>query len=439
MVHAEIDSAVAGVLAGVVASGETAGVVAGVHVADRAPSSYAFGAAAVDRDDPIGAESRLPVGSLTKQFTAACIALLWDRGRLALDDPLEAYVPQARRLAPISLGQLVHHTSGLPKIASRTGDDPWVPVSVAHRLDALDPAACLAPGTRYRYSNLNYWLLGRVVEVASGTSYPSFLYEHVLRPLGMNDSSCDPACQTVGGHTGRPGALRRTRDWHPEWLGSAAVIVSTAPDLLRWDAGLPALLSQAAREIVFAPDPATGAVRYAGGWIVSRQNGAPFVWHNGEIGGFQSANVLLPGARAAVCVLTNADGLEGPTADPLFLAQHIADCIAPGPKVDTEPRVHAAARELAERRFDPSRFSGALRRRADAGAVEALRSEALGPVVALRAFAAEPADGGERFCFSVRYRRHQRTLTMVVDRDGLIDDFSFAFLNFAYGPTALRK
>jgi D-alanyl-D-alanine carboxypeptidase len=437
-VNATIDAAVAEVLADAVESGETAGAVAGIGIAGRAPAFHAFGVVAIDRDDPIHAESRLSIGSLTKQFTAACIVLLCDRGRLSLDDPLDAYVPEARRLAPISLGQLLHHTSGLPKINSQTGDDPFTAISIQDRLDAVDPASCLAPGARYRYSNVNYWLLGRIIEVASGTSYRSFLHDEILRPLSMNDSGCDIVCPTVSGHTGVPGALRRTRDWHPDWLGSAASLVSTAPDMLRWDFGLPSLLSPEANAAMFAPDPSTGVVGYAGGWIVSAQNGAPFVYHNGEIGGFQAANVLLPSASAAVCVLTNTDGLEGPTADPLFLAQHIADRVVPGTEVDTGPQVRGAALEVAERRFEPSRFSARLRGIADAAAVATLRSERLGPVLALRAFAAEPAERGERFYFNVRYPKHHRTLMMVIDADGLIDEFSFAFLNFEYGPLARR-
>lgn len=436
--RATIDSAVAEVLAEAVESGETAGAVAGIGVAGSAPSFYACGVAALDDGRPVHAESRFSIGSLTKQFTAACTLILLDRGRLSLDDRLDAYLPEARRLPPITIRQLIHHTSGLPKINSRTGDDPFVAVSARERLDAIDQASCRAPGERYNYSNVNYWLLGKVVEVASGTSFQSFLHDEVLRPLSMNDSGCDVARRSVGGHTGVPGALRRARDWHPGWLGPAAMLVSSAPDVLRWDFGLKSLLSAEAFAAMFAPDPATAVVRYACGWVVSEHNGAPFVWHNGEIGGFQAANVLLPSASAAVCVLTNTDGLQGETADPLFLAQRIAHYVAPAPEVETEPQVRSAALELAERRFESSRFSARLRRAADAEAVAALRSEGFGPVLALRAFAAEPVERGERFRFSVRYRKHHRTLTMVLGDDGLIDEFSFTVHNFEYGPLARR-
>ena len=436
---APIDSAVAEVLAGVVESGETVGAVAGVSLAGSAPSFYAKGLAALSASRPILGESRLSIGSLTKQFTAACIFMLRDRARLSLDDPIAAYVPEAQGLPGISLGHLLHHTSGLPKINSRTGGDPFMPVSLRERLDAIHPASRRPPGERYHYSNLNYWLLGRVIETVSGASFACFMDANVLRPLGMDDSACDTARRDVRGHTGVPGALRPAGDWHPDWLGSAAALVSSAPDVLRWNTGLESLLSPGAFAALFAPDPATATVRYAGGWIVSERNGAPFVWHNGEIGGFQAANVLLPAVSASVCVLTNTDGLAGETADPLFLAQSIADCVAPAPEVEVEPRVRDLALDLAERRFESSRFSARLRRTADAEAVAALRAERFGPVIELRAFAAEPAERGERFRFRVRYHRHHRTLTIAIDPDGLIDAFSFAVLNFEYGPLARRR
>lgn len=436
---APTDAAVADVLSDAVESATTAGVVAGIGVAGRAPVFHAFGTAALGGGEPVHAGSRFAIGSLTKQFTAACVLLLSDRGKLSLDDPLVAYVPKARRLAPITVRQLLHHTSGLPKIGIRTGGDPFTGISLRARVDAIDLAACLAPGARYRYSNLNYWLLGEVIEVASGAPYANVLHDGVLRPLGMNDSSCDARDRTVGGHTGVRGALRRTRDWHPDWLGSAASVVASAPDVLRWNFGARSLLSPYAFATMFAPDPATAPARYACGWIVGEENGAPFVWHNGEIGGFHAANVLLPRSAAAICVLSNTDGIEGETADPLFLAQQIADRIAPAPDVDAGPRVRRDALELAERRFDAARFSARLRGAADRDVLDALEAEAFGPVLELRPIGREDAEHGERYRFNVRYRAHRRTLALVLDREGRIDEFTFGFLNIEYGPGARRR
>lgn len=431
---ARIESATADELCNAVARGETAGIVAGVAVGDEPPSIHACGVAAVGEDRPLESLSQFSVGSVTKQFTATCIFILADRARLSLDDSLETYVPEARRFQRTTISQLLHHTSGLPTVNSRTGEDPFLAVPASKRLLAIDPDAQVRPGERYRYSNLNYWLLGHVIERVAGVPFPQFLHDEVLRPLGMSSSGHDIGSGSVVGHTGPVGDLRRARRWNSEWLGAAAALVSNAPDVLRWDSGLKTLLSEQAFAAMFHPDPATAVVRYAGGWIVSEQNGVPFVWHNGEISGFQAANVLLPSASAAVCVMTNADGLGGATTDPLLVAQDIADHIIGVPEIDTGQDVHRVALELAERRFESNRFTSRLRSVADLGAVRALRDESFGPVRWLRAFAAEPSERGTRYRFNVRYEQHRRVLTFVLHAGGLVDDFSFNVLNREYGP-----
>ncbi|MBV8116665.1 MAG: beta-lactamase family protein, partial [Candidatus Eremiobacteraeota bacterium] len=200
------DSALAEILSDVVRRGEAVGIVAGVATEGREPTFHAVGSPAIAGGEALHSDSRFAIGSLTKQFTAACVLLLRERGQLSFEDRLDDYVADLVHLQSISLGQLLHHTSGLPKIGVRTGADPYTASPLRTRIAGIDPRQCIAPGVKYRYSNWNYWLLGRVVEVVSGRSYADFLHEEIFRPLGMTDSSCDPRRRTVLGHTGEPGA-----------------------------------------------------------------------------------------------------------------------------------------------------------------------------------------------------------------------------------------
>ena len=148
---------------------------------------------------PVPADARFRIGSATKMFTAGLVLQLAAEGRLGLDDPVQAWLPgQLPASYPtITVGQLLDHTSGLPKSTEDAGhEDPaWV---VRHRFDWHSPRAVVrsatgqpmafAPGTKQEYNGVNYFLAGLVVESVTGHSYAHELRTRLLRPLDLDDT-----------------------------------------------------------------------------------------------------------------------------------------------------------------------------------------------------------------------------------------------------------
>ncbi|MET8954776.1 serine hydrolase domain-containing protein [Streptomyces sp. NPDC004393] len=135
------------------------------------------------------------IGSLTKTLTATVLTALADSGVLALDDPLELFLP-APKGTGITLRHLAEHTSGLPRLPPGTrGRDPYTGFdtqaldSVVRHLDTLLTAPA---GSTEEYSNLGYAILGAALVAATRTPYEELLHRHLLDPLGITDVAADP-------------------------------------------------------------------------------------------------------------------------------------------------------------------------------------------------------------------------------------------------------
>ncbi len=138
-------------------------------------------------------QTKFFIGSITKQFTAACIMILIERNLLKLDDPIIMYLPDYPRPNgdKITIRHLLTHTSGIPDytnfpevILKRTQ-----PLSTEYLIDLFKNWPLeFEPGSKFSYSNSGYLLLGEIIEKISGQSYEAFLEHEILKPLGMNDS-----------------------------------------------------------------------------------------------------------------------------------------------------------------------------------------------------------------------------------------------------------
>jgi D-alanyl-D-alanine carboxypeptidase len=292
-----------------------------------------FGTRNLATQAPVDADTRFEIGSVTKQFTAAAILQLKEAGKLSLDDRLSIYVPSFPHAGEITLRQLLHQTSGLPdytdangfiRIASKAGN--------LAKIEALIAKLPLhfKPGTRWEYSNTNYIALGRVVEVASGMPYATYVRTHVFAPAGMTQTTMiaaepqlvDFATPYWRGEKGK-GALAPAPPLMDVWAGAAGAIVSTVGDLAKWD------LALQAGKIVTAPDlrlmTSSGALDngkptgYGFGWMIDTFDGHERVWHNGGTFGSSSSNVTFPTDGVDVIVLENlADAPTSGVADTIF-------------------------------------------------------------------------------------------------------------------------
>lgn len=155
----------------------------------------AYGQRAVDpAPEPLDEATVFDAASLTKPIvTATLVQLLRERGQLDVEAPLQRYLPDCGGAdkAGITLRQLLTHTSGLPAGLPRNGAGDWAGADDAQRIACGLPLAA-APGTQFRYSDLNFILLGRIVERQSGMTLDRLAEQALFRPLGMQDSGYLP-------------------------------------------------------------------------------------------------------------------------------------------------------------------------------------------------------------------------------------------------------
>lgn len=292
----------------------------------------AYGMADVTKGVPMTPETSLRLGSLTKQFTAVAILMLAEEGKLAVTDDITKILPdypaQGRK---ITIEHLLTHTSG---IVSYTGKPDFragstKDRSVTEMIDYFknDPLE-FEPGTRYRYNNSGYFLLGAVIEKLSGMSYAQYLEQRIFTPLGMTQTAYEgkerSATVRALGHTRSDSGFTAAPPLSMSQPYAAGALVSTVDDLARWDTAISQgkLLKSASWAQAFsAYRLADGAsTEYGYGWEIGTLQGASSIAHGGGINGFSTYAIRLPQHQVFVAVLTNNDSSAIPAALVAFKA-----------------------------------------------------------------------------------------------------------------------
>ncbi len=268
------------------------------------------------------------LASVSKEFTAGAILLLQQDGKLSVGDSLAKYFPSFPNGNAITLQYLLQHRSGLVDY-NNFGDPPdfssaydaFMASGQTNYQPIVDELATFpllfAPGSQYSYSNTNYVLLGMIVAKVSGVPLGTFLQQRIFGPLGMTQTQqgypAPPVTDLALGYLTSAGAAFRAWQWNLAWLAGPGGLTSTVGDIEKWDRAVrqPGIFTQASLAQMFAPSPIAAPYgSYADGWIVSSLNGHLYVWHDGEIGGFQTINATFPNDGIDIIVLTN-DGLNG--------------------------------------------------------------------------------------------------------------------------------
>ena len=283
---------------------------------DRIVYSAAFGV--TDKVNAIAATPRsvMQIGSVTKQFTAAAILRLAERGALTLDDPIQKYVPEFdTRGATITLGRLLSHTAGIPNGWQLPADPSFEPVTRAQVIQSLNQKPLIfAPGAGWSYSNAGYMLLGYAIESITGKSFADFIHDEFALPLGLLDTGL---CGTHNlplpeGYGGLVPGWSTMKPLHPSVAQSSGSLCSTASDLARWAHLLATgyVLLPASYVTMTTParlaNNAVVANGYGFGVIKQTILGQPAVWHNGAIEGYQSFLLYFDDRDIAVAVNINA-------------------------------------------------------------------------------------------------------------------------------------
>jgi CubicO group peptidase (beta-lactamase class C family) len=278
-----------------------------------------IGATGVKRlgsNEPIGPDTPFLIGSISKSFTAIGVMQLVEAGQLSLDGPISRYLPALadQPSGAITIRQLLSHTSGYSTFQgnSTQAGDTSQKGPIARRADQLTTTApAYEPGETWEYSNANYLILGRLIEVVSGQRFPAYIKSHILEPAGMVHSFVSDGERHAAMATGhRPwfGSKRPLPDRKTD-LGSAPQggIVASASDLARY------MLMMMNREddIISAEtkaammSPASEASPYYGlGWFLDSEDGS--VWHSGSVPGVETLLTMMPAESKGVVVLVNA-------------------------------------------------------------------------------------------------------------------------------------
>lgn len=268
-----------------------------------------FGFSDGEGSDALSADSVYAVGSITKQFTAAAILKLAEEGKLSLDDTLTTFFPEWPAHKDISIFDLIHMQSGLERdfwnIAYReygykTMDQADRFQLTPHKDSELFNLLYADPlhyeqGSEYQYSNLNYWLLSKIVAVASGMSYNDYLAETFFAPLDMDTAGTDYPDDIVPGHYDD----ERTEENASLYTGCGSVSASVF-DLFKWAKALHTgeVLSDESYEAMTTK----GAGNYCCGLVKE----GVVLWHNGQLNGYNAYMSYNTFSKVLLIVLSNS-------------------------------------------------------------------------------------------------------------------------------------
>lgn len=291
-----------------------------------------YGYAHIESGRRVTSASNFRLASMTKQFTAMCIMMLKEEGKLSYDDRLTTFFPEFPAYGrSITVRHLLTHTSGLLDYESLVPDSQTVQVKDAGVLSLLrtTDSTLFPPGTRYLYSNTGYALLSLIVERVSGESFAAFLNRHIFTPLGMHSSVAFEAGisevkERAYGYTrSDSGFVFADQSVTSAVLGDGG-IYSNIDDLMKWDRSLSThpLVSRAALDESMADarlaDGTT--IDYGYGWHKGTFLGIRYPYHNGSTRGFRNTILRFPHQGLTVIILTNRN--EG---DPMEIAMKIAE------------------------------------------------------------------------------------------------------------------
>jgi CubicO group peptidase (beta-lactamase class C family) len=340
--------------AGVLAN-RAVGLVAAVVKGSDTLLMKAYGKADLEWDVPMTTDAMFEVGSIAKQFAAAAILQLRDEGKLSLEDDITKWlpVPVDAGGATVTLRRMLSHTSGVnhfqdnPELG-RLAWNPRMPRDSVYRFIRITPLQ-YPTGDAQAYNNSAFWLLGLVVEKASGMKYEDYLARKIFEPLGMTRSMyCDHGANVprrAHGYHRLPEGLRRAVILPYSLVFAPGAICSTAGDLVTWLKALhggkvlsPASYTEMTTQATLNDGT---AVQYGLGIKVGEDyRGLKYIGHGGTAPGFRANAAWYPEAQMAVVVLMNTSPTN---LDPGGVGGALAAQVLPIPRPTRTPYTGDAA------------------------------------------------------------------------------------------------
>lgn len=308
-----------------------------------------FGIANLETNTSVTNESVFQLASLTKPFTSLCIMKLVEQGKVDLQKPITSYIdslPGEYEL--ITVNNLLTHTGGFPDQVNLVYDNsPVMDISTRRQLEIILNEPLLFPaGEGCSYSDPGYFLLGMIIEKASGLKYKDYLLQEIFNPFGMEHSLVEDRWTIVKNRVAPykyvdDKIINGRRDYQHE-LSSHFGILSTITDLANWEIALRdnRIVSASSMKKMWTPavlnngnDALTWGVNYGYGWMLGDVRGHKYAEH----GGFSGTHDLhFINKNLSVIVLTNLDIMSN--SDPKSIAHHIAgivdsDLAIPAPSI----------------------------------------------------------------------------------------------------------
>lgn len=338
-------------VAGSAAPGVTIAVVRGGSIV----YAKGFGDRDVENAVPAAPDTRYPIGSNTKQFTATAILMLQDEGKLNVDDRLSKYLPEIPHSRDVKIRNLLNHSGGYAEYTEIQTFDELAnrPATLAQVVGTVDsrPLA-FSPGTNRQYSNTGYELLSMVIERVSGMSYQEFLRRRIFTPLGMtstyvrdSDDTHPNVATEYESYSLGPWEHALHIDY--TWFLGAGAIISNVQDLAKWNAALDGgkVLSKRSLTEMMTPVKIGAAFPdYGFAIMVSKlENGHRMVSHGGNTTGAASQDARFPDDDLNIMVLANSGAFDYNSA-----VSAVYNVLVPSPRpASPSPRPSAAAKPVA--------------------------------------------------------------------------------------------
>ena len=266
-------------------------------------------------DAQVTPDTPFVAGSISKSFTALAVMQLVEAGRIDLDAEVSQYLDgfSGQPAGAVTIRQLLSHTSGFSTLQGNSShaDSAGGMDGLARQVDGLaDVTPAYAPGERWEYSNTNYQILGRLIEVVSGQDYQTYVAANILDPVGMQDSFVADGEIHESMATGHRPWFSTKRPLPENTTDRATApqggIIASANDLGLYLQmmmnGQDDVLSAAGKAQMMRP-ASTASPFYGFGWFIDSGNRT--VWHSGSTPGVETLATMAPAEKEAVVVLVN--------------------------------------------------------------------------------------------------------------------------------------
>jgi CubicO group peptidase (beta-lactamase class C family) len=350
---------------------ESPGCALGVIKDGKLIYARGYGMANLEHAVPITSATVFDIGSTSKQFTAACIEILAQRGKLAIDDDIRKFLPELPEYGKkITIRHLLNHTSGIRDylgLMSMSGInfDDQTDDDDALRIIARQKALNFPPGEEHLYSNSGYFLLSIIVKRASGKSLRAFAEENIFAPLGMththyHDAHTMIVAKRATGYSPGPAGGFRIEMSNFEQTGDGGVY-TTVEDLLRWDqnfydakVGGRAMYDQLLTVGVLNNGK---KLTYAQGLMIDEYKGLKVISHGGAWAGYRAELVRFPDQHFSVICLSNLGSFN-----PSRLARQVAEIyLADQMKSDSPTAEKKSVTSVVLSQFELRAMSGTYR------------------------------------------------------------------------------